>query len=107
MTADVFERERCYGLVMHQMKRLLAARLITTDEFREIEARFRAKYHPVTGSVLVETQLLCIENGVINGSGKEGSEDEGKSVFWSRQRQHLSPESMSQPMPVFPWRLKG
>lgn len=76
MTADMFERERCYGLVMHQMKRLLAARLITTDEFREIEARFRAKYHPVTGSVLVETQLLCIENGVINGSGKEGSEDE-------------------------------
>ena len=49
MTADVFERERCYGLVMHQMKRLLAARLITTDEFREIEARFRAKHHLVTG----------------------------------------------------------
>ncbi len=76
MTADVFERERCYGLVMHQMKRLLASGLITTDEFREIEARFRAKYHPVTGSVLVETQLLCIENGVINGSGKEGSDNE-------------------------------
>lgn len=81
MTADVFERERCYGLVMHQMKRLLASGLITTDEFREIEARFRAKYHPVTGSVLVETQLLCIENGVINGSGKEGSDNEENQYF--------------------------
>ena len=76
MAGDVVDRERRYGLVMHQVKRMLCAGLISEAEFREMNDHFKAKYHPVTGSVLVETQLLCTGNGVINSIGKEGFSDE-------------------------------
>ena len=76
MTGEVFDRERRYGLVMHQMKRMLASELITEAEFREMSDHFNAKYRPVTGSILVETRLLCMGNGVINSIGKEGFSDE-------------------------------
>ena len=76
MTGNAFDRERRYGLAMCQVKRMLASGLITAAESKETAARFREKYRPVAGSILVETQLLCTENRVINGNGKEGFPNE-------------------------------
>ena len=76
MTGNSLDRESRYGLAMHQVKRMLASGLISAAEFKETEAMFREKYRPVTGAILVETRLLCTENRVINGSGKEGLQDE-------------------------------
>ena len=71
MTSDVLERECRYETVMYQVKRMLRAGLITEQEFEEIEARFRAKYKPISGGYIVQTDLLCARRRVINGCGKE------------------------------------
>mgnify|MGYP007069915328 CR=1 FL=1 len=76
MSADEFQRETRYEFAMHQVRRMLDIGLISEDEFREIEGRFRARYHPITGGLLVETDLLCMRGRVINGRGKEGSDHE-------------------------------
>ena len=71
MTTETFERELRYETVMYQVKRMLRAGLISEKEFQEIDARFRAKYHPISGGYIVETDLLCVRRRVINGCGKE------------------------------------
>ena len=71
MTSDAFNRECRYEAVMYQVKRMLGAGLITEQEFQEIEARFRAKYKPISGGYIVQTDLLCARRRVINGCGKE------------------------------------
>ena len=76
MSADEFLRETRYELAMHQIRRMLDTGLISEDEFREIEGRFRARYRPITGGLLVETDLLCMRGRVINGRGKEESDHE-------------------------------
>ena len=58
MTGDVLKRECQYEVVMYQVKRMLRVGLITEHEFQEIEARFRAKYKPVSGGYIVQTDLL-------------------------------------------------
>ena len=73
MTADVLDRELKYETVMYQVRRMLSAGLITEKEFQEIDARFRAKYHPISGGYIVETDLLCVRRRVINGCGKEAA----------------------------------
>ncbi len=71
MTSDTIERECRYETVMYQVKRMLRAGLITEQEFGEIEARFRAKYKPISGGYIVQTDLLCARRRVMNGCGKE------------------------------------
>lgn len=71
MTGDVLEHECRYEVVMHQVKRMLHAGLITEQEFQEIEARFRAKYKPISGGYIVQTDLLCARRRVMNWCGKE------------------------------------
>ena len=71
MTGDALKRECQYEVVMYQVKRMLRVGLITEHEFQEIEARFRAKYKPVSGGYIVQTDLLCARRRVINGCGKE------------------------------------
>lgn len=71
MTGDVLKRECLYETVMYQVKRMLGAGLITEKEFQEIEARFRAKYKPISGGYIVQTDLLCAHRRVMNGCGKE------------------------------------
>jgi len=71
MTGDVLKRECQYEAVMYQVKRMLDAGLITEKEFQEIEARFRAKYKPISGGYIVQTDLLCARRRVMNGCGKE------------------------------------
>ena len=73
MTTDTFDRELKYEAVMYQVRRMLSAGLITEKEFQEIDARFRAKYHPISGGYIVETDLLCVRRRVINGCGKEAA----------------------------------
>ena len=71
MTGDALKRECLYETVMYQVKRMLGAGLITEKEFQEIEARFRAKYKPISGGYIVQTDLLCARRRVMNGCGKE------------------------------------
>lgn len=76
MRIDDFHNEMRHELVMHQVRRMLNAGLISLNEFRDIEKHFNAKYNPITGGLLVETDLLCVPERVINGRGKEGSGNE-------------------------------
>ena len=73
MITDAFECELRYGTVMYQAKHMLCAGVISEKEFQEIDARFRAKYHPISGGYIVETDLLCVRRRVINGCGKEAA----------------------------------
>ena len=61
MTGDVLKRECQYEAVMYQVKRMLDAGLITEKEFQEIEARFRAKYKPISGGYIVQTAVSRYE----------------------------------------------
>ena len=70
MTSDVLNRECRYEAVTYQVKRMLSVGLITEQEFNEIEARFRAKYKPISGGYIVQTDLLCARRRVMNGCGK-------------------------------------
>ena len=72
MIGDALIRGCQYEAVMDQAKRMLGAGLITKKEFQEIEARFRAKYKPISGGYIVQTDLLCARKRVMNGCGKEG-----------------------------------
>ena len=71
MIGDVLKRECRYETVMYQVKRMLSVGLISEQEFQEIEARFRAKYKPISGGYIIQTDLLCARRRVINGCGKE------------------------------------
>jgi hypothetical protein len=76
MTGEAFDHEMKYEMVMYQAKKMLRVGLITEKEFREIDASFRAKYRPVSGGYIVETDLLCARRRVINGCGKEADRHE-------------------------------
>ena len=71
MTSDVLERECQYETVMYQIRRMLSAGLISEKEFQEIDAGFKAKYRPISGGYIVQTDLICARRRVINGCGKE------------------------------------
>lgn len=76
MSVDGFHNEMRYELVMHHVRRMFDEGLISEEEFRETDRRFRDKYRPLTGGLLVETGLLCMRRRAINGRGKEGSDHE-------------------------------
>ena len=65
MIGDVLKRECRYETVMYQVKRMLSVGLISEQEFQEIEARFRAKYKPISGGYIIQTDLLCARRRVI------------------------------------------
>lgn len=65
MTGEAFDHELKYEMVMYQTKRMLRVGLITEKEYWEIDASFRAKYRPVSGGYIVETDLLCAKRRVI------------------------------------------
>ncbi len=71
MTGEVLKRESWYEAVMYQVKRMLSVGLISEQEFQENEAHFRAKYKPISGGYIVQTDLLCARRRVMNGCGKE------------------------------------
>lgn len=78
MTKEEFDRERRYQLLMYQVKKMLREGLITEVEFLEIDTRYRQKYRPKTGGLLVRKDLLIQRKRVMNSAGKEVSDGENQ-----------------------------
>lgn len=78
MTEQEFENEKRYGLLMHQAKRMFDAGLISETELFEIEKKYRQKYRPKTGGLLIIKDLICVRKRVMNGVGKEEKDSEDK-----------------------------
>ena len=62
MTANELERERKYQTVMVFVRKMLEQGLITEEEYCQIDTKNRAKFRPVTGTLLSEKSLLFREN---------------------------------------------
>ena len=88
MIGDVLKRECRYETVMYQVKRMLSVGLISEQEFQEIEARFRAKYKPISGGYIIQTDLLCARRRVISVLIKQLHVCEGRR---SAKRRHRHP----------------
>ena len=78
MTKEEFDRERRYQMLMYQVKRMLGDGLITETEFLEIDTKYRQKYRPKSGGLLVRKDLLIRQRRGIYGEGKEGSDSENQ-----------------------------
>lgn len=78
MTAAEFEGEKRYQMLMHQVKAMLRQGLISEDEFDQIEVKYRVKYRPKTGDLLVRKDLRSERKRVMNRLGKEASEHENQ-----------------------------
>lgn len=75
MTQEEFDRERRYQTVTYFLKQLLQRGLISEEEFCQIDTRNREKFKPFTGTLLSGKFLLCTENRVNMGAGKEAKND--------------------------------
>ena len=62
MTPEQFKKEHLYETTMMHLKRMLAQGLVTEEEYRAFEARFREKYQPVSYGLFCDIDLLCTEN---------------------------------------------
>ena len=71
MTAEEFDREQRYQVVMHFVRKMLDRGLITQEEYCQIDTRNRRKYLPVTGDLLSGKPLLYAENRANMVTGKE------------------------------------
>ena len=71
MTAEEFDRERRYQTVMHFVRMMLDQGLISEEEYRQIDTKNRAKFRPVTGTLLSGKFLLFKENRGNMLTGKE------------------------------------
>lgn len=71
MTAEEFDWERRYQTVMFFARRMLDQGLITEEEYCRIETKKRAKFQPVTGTLLSGKCLLFRENRANMLAGKE------------------------------------
>lgn len=78
MTAAEFDNERRYQMLMHQVKRMLREGLISEEEFLEIDTKYRSKYRPLSGGLLVRKDLIKAQVRGIYSVGKEALEDENK-----------------------------
>ena len=78
MTKQEFENEKRYGLLMHQAKRMANSGLISVGELSEIEKKYRGKYGPKSGGLLIIKDLTSMRRRVMNGVGKEGKNSEDK-----------------------------
>ena len=71
MTKQEFQREAAYAVTMSHVKGLLEKGMITLEEYREMSARMREKYQPVTDGLIFESDLLSGGNRANMGAGKE------------------------------------
>lgn len=58
MTDEQFRGEKLYQTTMHVCRKMLCDRLISEEEYREIDTIFTRKYCPVFGALLVGNDLL-------------------------------------------------
>ena len=78
VTAEAFENERRYQILMYHVKRMLRSNIISEEEFLEIDTRSRQKYRPKSGGLSVRKDLLIQRKRGMNGVGKEGSQGENQ-----------------------------
>ncbi len=71
MTVEEFEQERRYQTVMLFVRKMLDQGLITEEEYCRIDTKNRAKFRPVTGTILSGKCLLFKENRGNMLAGKE------------------------------------
>ena len=76
MTPEEFDRERRYQTVMHFVRKMLDQGLISEEEYRQIDTKNRAKFRPVTGTLLSGKSLLFKENRGNMLTGKEAQDFE-------------------------------
>ena len=57
MTQEEFDREKCYQVVTHFIKKMLREGLISEEEYRQIDTIFLEKYKPVFGTLLSDISL--------------------------------------------------
>ena len=73
MEEKQFENELRYYTLMHHVRRMLRAGLITGEEFSRIGREYGRKYRPVFGGLLEEKDLLEARiRGTVDG-GREGN----------------------------------
>ena len=71
MTPEEFEREKRYQAVMYFVRQMLEQGLITKEEYCQIDTRNRAKFRPVTDTLLSGKFLLYPESRANMPAGKE------------------------------------
>lgn len=69
MTSDEYESEKKYHLLMYQVKAMLRQGLISEAEFDQIEVKYRTKYRPKSGDLLVRKDLISERIRGINRLG--------------------------------------
>lgn len=51
LTHEQFRNEQLYQMTMKMAENLLHEGVITEEEYRQIDTKFKAKYHPVFGTL--------------------------------------------------------
>ena len=71
MTAEEFDRERRYQVIMHFVRQMLRRGLITEEEYYQIDTKNRAKFLPITSDLLSGRNLLYAPGRANMKAGKE------------------------------------
>ena len=62
LSKEEMHNEFAYNMTMAHVKNLLKMGLITTDEYWQINQKYKKKYRPVSDGLMSECELLCMEN---------------------------------------------
>ena len=71
LTDEEFRRESGYQVIMHFIRKMLTDGLITEEEYRQIDTKYREKFLPVTGDLLSGMSLISSPDRVNMVIGKE------------------------------------
>lgn len=71
MTAEEFDREKRYQLIMYFVRKMLLRGLITEEEYYQIDTKKRAKFLPITSDLLSGRNLLYTLGRANMEAGKE------------------------------------
>ena len=68
MTEQEFRDECVYSVTMSHVKTMLERGLISEDEYWKINARMKAKYHPISDGLVSEIDLISGRSRALIGS---------------------------------------
>lgn len=68
LSKEQFRNENLYETTMLYVKGMLNQGLITADEYRVIETKFRKRYHPIFDGLFCELDLISVQSRAIIGS---------------------------------------
>lgn len=71
MTQEEFDREKCYQVVTHFIKKMLREGLISEEEYRQIDTNNRHEMRPKTGDLFSGNSLIEEECRANMTHGKE------------------------------------